>query len=50
MAWGEDSEGELGNAANETRQRTPATVAGLTGVKAIAAGMRDSAALLARAR
>jgi alpha-tubulin suppressor-like RCC1 family protein len=46
MAWGDDTQGELGNGVIKTREATPVAVSGLSGVSAITAGGRDSAALL----
>jgi alpha-tubulin suppressor-like RCC1 family protein len=47
MAWGEGSNGQLGNGTFKLRQETPTAVGGLSGVAAISAGGGDSAALLA---
>jgi alpha-tubulin suppressor-like RCC1 family protein len=46
MAWGADSAGQLGNGVMKARQEAPVPVSGLSGVTAISAGGRDSAALL----
>jgi alpha-tubulin suppressor-like RCC1 family protein len=46
LAWGEDSDGQLGNGAFKLRQETPVEVSELAGVTAISAGGWDSAALL----
>jgi alpha-tubulin suppressor-like RCC1 family protein len=46
MAWGENSDGELGNGTITTHQETPVAVSGLSGVTSITAGGQDSAALL----
>ena len=46
MAWGNDSEGELGNGAIEPQLDKPTLVSGLEHVTAISAGDQDSVALL----
>ncbi len=46
MAWGEDTDGELGNGIEKSFEPSPVPVGGLNGVTAITAGMQDSAALL----
>jgi alpha-tubulin suppressor-like RCC1 family protein len=46
MAWGADSAGQLGNGVIKGSQEAPVAVSGLSGVTAISAGGRDSAALL----
>jgi alpha-tubulin suppressor-like RCC1 family protein len=46
MAWGADSAGQLGNGVMKMSQEAPVPVSGLSGVTAISAGGRDSAALL----
>ncbi len=46
MGWGEDSFGEVGNGTIKPTQETPVAVTGLSGVTAISAGGKDSAALL----
>jgi alpha-tubulin suppressor-like RCC1 family protein len=46
MAWGADSAGELGNGVIKASQESPVPVSGLSGVTAISAGGRDSAAVL----
>jgi alpha-tubulin suppressor-like RCC1 family protein len=45
-AWGNDTEGELGNGILEPRASTPVTVSNLSGVTGISAGDQDSVALL----
>jgi alpha-tubulin suppressor-like RCC1 family protein len=47
VAWGDDNEGELGNGTTEPTVGEPTPVIGLTGVATIAAGEKDSAAILA---
>jgi alpha-tubulin suppressor-like RCC1 family protein len=46
MAWGADSAGQLGNGVIKGSHEAPVAVSGLSGVTAISAGGRDSAALL----
>jgi alpha-tubulin suppressor-like RCC1 family protein len=46
LAWGSNEAGQLGTASKATKSAVPATVKGLSGVKAIAAGSEDSLALL----
>jgi alpha-tubulin suppressor-like RCC1 family protein len=46
LAWGSNEAGQLGTANKATKSAVPATVKGLSGVKAIAAGSEDSLALL----
>jgi len=45
-AWGDDSAGELGDGTIKAFSTAPVAVSGLTGVTSIAAGDRDSVALL----
>ena len=45
-AWGDNSEGELGDGTTTFRRTVPATVSGLTGVTAVHAGVWHSLALL----
>jgi alpha-tubulin suppressor-like RCC1 family protein len=47
VAWGDDNEGELGNGTIEPMVGEPTPVIGLSGVATIAAGEKDSAAILA---
>ncbi len=46
MAWGNDSEGELGNGAIESRVDVPTAVSGLSHVTAISAGDQESVAMI----
>ncbi len=45
-AWGNDTEGEIGDGVIEGRAETPVPVTGLTGVTSVTAGDQESAALL----
>jgi alpha-tubulin suppressor-like RCC1 family protein len=47
VAWGEDNEGQLGNGTLEPMVGEPTQVPGLSNVATIAAGEKDSAAILA---
>ncbi|HEX4435716.1 MAG TPA: IPT/TIG domain-containing protein [Solirubrobacteraceae bacterium] len=47
VAWGDDNEGELGNGTIEPMAVDPVPVVGLSSVATIAAGEKDSAAILA---
>ncbi len=46
MAWGQDTDGEVGNGTLEKSQREPVLVSGLSGVSAVSAGTFDSVARL----
>ncbi|MEX2238955.1 MAG: RCC1 repeat-containing protein, partial [Dehalococcoidia bacterium] len=46
MSWGNDGNGQLGNGATTGDQAAPVAVSGLSGVRAIAAGIYHSLALL----
>ena len=46
MAWGENTDGELGDGSFAARQETPVSVSGLSGATAISAGEGSSVALL----
>jgi alpha-tubulin suppressor-like RCC1 family protein len=46
MAWGDDTNGELGNGTVKPSETAPVAVSGLSGATAISAGTQDSAALL----
>ena len=46
MAWGDDSDGELGNGVIAPSEETPVPVSGLSDVVAVSAGGQDSAAVL----
>jgi alpha-tubulin suppressor-like RCC1 family protein len=45
-AWGDDTEGELGNATIKPQANTPVPVTGLSSVTAVSAGDQESVALL----
>jgi alpha-tubulin suppressor-like RCC1 family protein len=47
MAWGENTDGQLGNGVRSSFSDVPVAVAGLSGVVAVAAGNEDSYAVLA---